>query len=60
MNYLLKNEFESIKIKGMFTSFLGDCKNSFVACNDMVEVVVRCFVEGFERYGDKFYDICGV
>ncbi|ABO94945.1 predicted protein, partial [Ostreococcus lucimarinus CCE9901] len=59
MNHLLKNELESIKTKGMFTSPLGDCKNSFVACNDMAEAAVRCFVEGPERHGDKFYDICG-
>ena len=59
MNHLLKNELESIKSKGTFTSPLGECKNSFVSCNDMAEAAVRCLVEGPERHGDKYYDICG-
>ena len=59
MNHLLKNELDRIKTKGSFTSPLGDTKNSFVACNDMAEAAVRCLVEGPERHGDKYYDICG-
>lgn len=59
MNHLLKNELESIKRDGTFASPLGDCKNAFVACNDMAEAAVTCFREGPERHGDKFYDVCG-
>ena len=59
MNHLLKNELESIKTAGTFASPLGDCKNSFVSCNDMGEAAVTCLAEGPERHGNKFYDICG-
>ena len=45
MNHLLKNELESIKRDGTFASPLGDCKNAFVACNDMAEAAVTCFRE---------------
>ena len=45
--------------QGTFTSPLGACKNSFVACNDMGEAAVTCFEQGAERHGNKFYDICG-
>ena len=55
----MKNELESIKNDNTFKSPLGECKNSFVACNDMGEAAVACFVDGVERHGDKFYDICG-
>lgn len=59
MNHLLKNELDSIREKGTFTSPLGDCKNSFVSCNDMAEAAVTCFLQGVERHGDKYYDITG-
>ena len=59
MNHLLKNELDSIKTDNTFKSPLGNCKNSFVACNDMAEAAVTCFVDGPERHGDKYYDICG-
>ena len=52
MNHLLKNELESIKRDGTSASPLGDCKNAFVACNDMAEAAVTCFREGPERHGD--------
>jgi hypothetical protein len=59
MNHLLKNELDSIKSIGTFSSPLGDCKNSFVSCNDMGEAAVTCFAQGPGRHGDKYYDICG-
>jgi uncharacterized protein YbjT (DUF2867 family) len=59
MNHLLKNELESIAKDGTFASPLGECKNSFVACNDMGEAAATVFADGPERHGDKFYDICG-
>eukprot|EP00729_Bicosta_minor_P018409 gene18409-27029_t len=59
MNHLLKNELDSIKTAGTFASPLGDCKNSFVSCNDMGEAAVTCLVQGPGVHGNKFYDICG-
>jgi uncharacterized protein YbjT (DUF2867 family) len=59
MNHLLKNELDSIRNAGTFSSPLGDCKNSFVSCNDMGEASVTCLIQGPERHGNKFYDICG-
>jgi len=58
MNHLLKNELENIK-NGFFASPLGDCKNSFVSCNDMGEAAATCILEGPERHQNKFYDITG-
>jgi uncharacterized protein YbjT (DUF2867 family) len=58
MNHLLKNEQENIK-NGFFESPLGDCRNSFVAANDMAEAAVVCMMEGPERHANKFYDITG-
>lgn len=59
MNHLLKNELDSIRENGTFTSPLGECKNSFVSCNDMGEAAFTVLKEGPERHGNKFYDICG-
>ena len=59
MNHLLKNELDSIRSAGSFSSPLGDCKNSFVSCNDMAEAAVTCLLQGAEAHGNKFYDICG-
>jgi hypothetical protein len=46
MNHLLKNELESIAKDGTFASPLGECKNSFVSCNDMGEAAATVFAEG--------------
>lgn len=59
MNHLLKNELDSIKDQGTFSSPLGECKNAFVSCNDMGEASVTCLTEGPGLHGDKYYDICG-
>ena len=59
MNHLLKNELDSIRTNGTFASPLGECKNSFVSCNDMGEAAVTCLAQGAERHGNKFYDVCG-
>lgn len=59
MNHLLKNEQESIREKGQFNSPLGNCRNSFVASNDMGEAAFVCITEGPERHANKFYDITG-
>lgn len=59
MNHLLKNELDSIKEKGTFSSPLDECKNSFVSCNDMGEAAVTCFLQGVEKHGDKYYDVTG-
>jgi hypothetical protein len=59
MNHLLKNELDSIRANGTFASPLGECKNSFVSCNDMGEAAVTCLAQGAERHGNKFYDVCG-
>jgi hypothetical protein len=45
--------------KGTFSSPLGECKNSFVSCNDMGEAAVTCFLQGVEKHGDKYYDVTG-
>merc|ERR1712194_66156 len=58
MNHLLKNEQENIS-NGFFESPLGDCRNSFVAANDMAEAAVLCMTEGPGRHANKFYDITG-
>jgi len=59
MNHLLKNEIDSISSKQSFTSPLGNCKNSFVSCNDMGQAAVTTLLEGPERHGNKVYDITG-
>eukprot|EP00397_Hematodinium_sp_SG-2012_P042497 GEMP01047022.1.p1 GENE.GEMP01047022.1~~GEMP01047022.1.p1 ORF type:complete len:343 (-),score=51.69 GEMP01047022.1:699-1691(-) len=59
MNHLLKNELTNIKEHGFFQSPLGDCRNSFVSCNDMAEAAVTCILEGHEKHANKFYDITG-
>ena len=59
MNHLLKNELDSVRENGTFTSPLGETKNSFVSCNDMGEAAFTVLKEGPERHGNKFYDICG-
>lgn len=59
MNHLLKNELESILASQTFSSPLGDCKNSFVSCNDMGEAAATCLLEGPARHGNKMYDITG-
>jgi len=59
MNHLLKNEQESIKTEGKFSSPLAACKNSFVSTNDVGEAAAVCILQGPERHGNKFYDITG-
>lgn len=59
MNHLLKNELDAIAARGVFSSPLGACKNSFVSCNDMGEAAVAVLVQGAGRHGDKYYDVTG-
>ena len=59
MNHLLKNELDSVRENGTFTSPLGRRKTCLPRGNDMGEAAFTVLKEGPERHGNKFYDICG-
>lgn len=59
MSTLLKNDVEKIQKEGYFSLPLGRARMAYTSTNDLGEIAALALLEGPEKHGRKFYDICG-